>query len=50
MGDNLLAVVKQQKVYLNTSRFAKFVVPFKPSMILKKEFKCIWKEKSIKDS
>ena len=30
MGDNLLAVVKQQKVPFQSPRFAKSVAPFKP--------------------
>ena len=50
MGDNLLAVVKQQKVTFSSSRFAKFVAQFKPSTILKKEYKCISREKFIKAS
>lgn len=49
MGDNLLAVVKQQKVELNPPRSAKFVELFRPSTILKKEYRCISKEKYIRD-
>jgi hypothetical protein len=50
MGDNLLAVVKQQKVTYLTQRFAKFVEPSRPLMIHKREYRCTWREKYIKVS
>jgi len=49
MGDNLLAVVKHQKVCFDSIRSVKFVVLFRPSMIPRKESRCIFREKSIRD-
>ena len=48
MGDNLLAVVKHQKVSFISIRSAKYVVLFKQSMTHKKESRCISKEKFTK--
>lgn len=48
MGDNLLAVIKQQKVLSIPSRFAKFVGQSKPSTIPKSESRCIWRVRSIR--
>jgi len=50
MNDTTNAVQKQQKVSRNICRSVKFVVPFKPLMTHRKEYKRIYKEKSIKDS
>jgi hypothetical protein len=47
MGDNLLAVVKQQKVLYAKQRSAKFVAPFRLSTTLKSAYRCIYKEKYI---
>ena len=48
MGDNLLAVVKHQKVCCKQLRFVRFVEPYKLSTTHRKGFKCIWKEKFIR--
>jgi hypothetical protein len=51
MGDSLTSnTIKLQKVIKYLFRFAKPVELFKSSMILKREYKHIWKVKSIKDS
>ncbi len=50
MGDNLLAVVKQQKVLYAKQRSAKYVAPFKQSTILKSAYRCISKGRYIQDS
>lgn len=49
MGDNLLAVAKHQKVCFISIRYVKYVVLFRPSTIPRKESKCIYKEKFIRD-
>ncbi len=51
MGTDMTNAQKQQKVifYFIYSRFVLYVVPFKLLMILKKEFKHIYKVKFIKD-
>ena len=49
MGDNLLAVIKHQKVNLYLLRSVKYVVPFRPLTILRREYKCIYRAKFIRD-
>ena len=49
MGDNLLAVVKQQKVRCQSPRFAKYVAPSRLLVTLRKEYRCTLKVKSIRD-
>jgi hypothetical protein len=48
MGDNLLAVVKQQKVEFNPPRSVKFVEPSRPLTIPRKGYRCICKGRYIK--
>lgn len=50
MGDNLLAVVKHQKVHPRQLRFAKCAEPSRPSTTLKKESRCTCRAKSIRAS
>lgn len=50
MGDNLLAVVKHQKVHPRQLRFAKCAEPSRPSTTLKKESRCTCRAKYIRAS
>jgi uncharacterized membrane protein YccC len=50
MGDNLLAVVKQQKVISPSSRSARYAEPSRPSMTLRNASRCTWRARYTRAS